>query len=149
MQNSAELKGGAGSAGSAPDGKAACGTLCAQRQTGLLLLKARHGVTHKEIGTIEVAETFRARTKGLLGRNSLEAGKGLLIKPCKGVHTIGMKFPIDVVFLDNRNIIIAVIKELQPNRLTSIRPRAASVLELPAGTIEATALNVGDVIDFY
>lgn len=111
-------------------------------------MKARHATTHKEIvGNLEVADTFRARSKGLLGRSSLAAGEGLLIKPCKGVHTIGMKFPIDVVFLADGNV-IGFCKELQPNRLTSIRLRATAVLELPAGTVEATALKVGDVVDF-
>lgn len=112
-------------------------------------MKARHATTHKEIaGNLEIAETFRARSKGLLGKSSLAAGEGLLIKPCKGVHTIGMKFPIDVVFLDDSSNVIGFCKELRPNRMTSIRLRAASVLELPAGTVEATALKVGDVVDF-
>jgi uncharacterized membrane protein (UPF0127 family) len=111
-------------------------------------MKAFHAITRKEIAVnLEVAETFRARSKGLLGKSSLAAGEGLLIRPCKGVHTIGMKFPIDVVFLDNSNKVIGICKELQPNRLTAIRLRAASVLELPVGTVEATALKLGDEVE--
>jgi uncharacterized membrane protein (UPF0127 family) len=111
-------------------------------------MKAFHATTHKEIaGNLEVAETFRARSKGLLGKSSLMAGEGLLIRPCKAVHTIGMKFPIDVVFLDHRNQVIAFCMELRPNRLTSIRLRAASVLELPAGTVKATTLKLGDEVE--
>jgi uncharacterized membrane protein (UPF0127 family) len=58
-----------------------------------------------------------------------------------------MKFPIDVVFLDNRNHIIHFCEDLTPNRLTSIYLRAASVLELPAGTIKASALKIGDEVE--
>ncbi len=112
-------------------------------------MKVFHAATHKEIvSNLEVAETFSARSKGLLGRSSLVVGEGLLIRPCKGVHTIGMKFPIDVVFLDYSNNVIGLCKDLQPNRMTSIRLRASSVLELPVGTVAATALKVGDVVDF-
>lgn len=93
-----------------------------------------------------VADNIFTRMKGLLGRNSLAEGEGLLIRPCKGIHTFGMKFPIDVVFLDSRNLVIAVHKELASNRLTPIYPKGASVLELPAGTIEATATKIGDEI---
>ncbi len=112
-------------------------------------MKVCHAATREEIaGAIDVAESFRARSKGLLGRSSLAEGEGLLIRPCKGVHTVGMKFPIDVVFLDNGNSVIGICKALRPNRLTPIRLRATSVLELPAGTVAATALKVGDVVDF-
>lgn len=81
-----------------------------------------------------------------MGRNSLAEGEGLLIRPCKGIHTFGMKFPIDVVFLDSGNLVIAINKELASNRLTPIYPKGSSVLELPAGTVEATATKIGDEI---
>lgn len=85
--------------------------------------------------------------KGLLGASSIPAGKGLLLKPCMGVHTFGMTFPIDVLFLDKGNHVIAVITNLQPNRISRLYLNAASALELPAGIIEATATSLGDKID--
>lgn len=86
------------------------------------------------------------RMKGLLGRDSMAKGEALLIKPCSSVHTIGMRFTIDVIFLDKKNNVIAVKKNMQPNRLSSLYLKASSAIELPAGTIEATATKVGDRI---
>jgi len=84
--------------------------------------------------------------KGLLGRRELREGESLLIKPCKSIHTIGMRFPIDVVFLDKKNNVIIVRTSLPPNRMTGIYLNAASVLELAAGTLAATDTGVGDRI---
>ena len=98
------------------------------------------------VSRLAIADNLFARMKGLLGRSALAEGEGLMIVPCKGIHTFGMKFPIDAVFLDSRNIVIAIRKGLVSNRLTRIYPKAASVLELPAGTIEATATKIGDEI---
>ena len=93
------------------------------------------------------ADNLLARLKGLLGRNSLPPGEALLLKPCNGIHTFGMRFAIDVIFLDRENRIVAVTKELPPNHLTRIYFHAASVLELPAGTVEATATAIGNQIE--
>lgn len=88
------------------------------------------------------------RMKGLLGRKSLHDGESLWIKPCNSVHTIGMRFPIDVIFLDKKNRVLAIKKNLQPNRLTPIYFKATSVLELPCGIIDTTLTNIGDEIAF-
>ena len=93
-----------------------------------------------------LASTLLRRMKGLLGRKALLNGEGLWIKPCNGVHTFGMRFPIDVVFLDRELRVIAVTQSLQPNRLTRLYRNAASVLELPSGTAELTATVTGDII---
>ena len=93
-----------------------------------------------------LADTLLRRMKGLLGRKTLACGEGLWIKPCNGVHTFGMRFPIDVVFLDRELHVIAVTQSLQPNRLTRLYRNAASVLELPSGTAELTATVTGDII---
>jgi uncharacterized membrane protein (UPF0127 family) len=101
-----------------------------------------------ELGNdISLATSLSARLKGLLGKNKLEAGKGLLICPCKGIHTFFMKFPIDAVFLDKDNRVVALAHALPPNRMTSIYPKAVSVLELPAGTL-GEGVVVGDEIKF-
>jgi uncharacterized membrane protein (UPF0127 family) len=93
-----------------------------------------------------LADTFLGRMRGLLGRDALVRGEGLWIKPCKGVHTFGMRFPIDVVFLDRQLRVIAVTRSLPPNRLTRMYINAASVLELPSDTAEHTATVTGDRI---
>jgi uncharacterized membrane protein (UPF0127 family) len=87
------------------------------------------------------------RMKGLLGREGLRPGESLWIRPCSSVHTVGMKFAIDLLFLDKRNVVIAMKKHLRPNRLTSVYLHAGGVLELPAGTIDATTTAVGDRIE--
>jgi uncharacterized membrane protein (UPF0127 family) len=90
-----------------------------------------------------VAATVLSRARGLLGRRGLEEGEGLLITPCKGVHTFLMRFPIDVVFLDRENRIIHTVAHLQPHRMTRVLLRSSSVIELPAGTIFNSGSAVG------
>jgi uncharacterized protein len=97
--------------------------------------------------TVHVAQSLFARMKGLLGRTSLDSGEALWIKPCNSIHTIGMKFAIDAVFLDRANRVIALIPDLSPNRMSRIYPRAASVIELPAGTLAGTTLAIGETIE--
>jgi uncharacterized membrane protein (UPF0127 family) len=58
-----------------------------------------------------------------------------------------MKFPIDIIFLDNNNYVIAVRDNLAPNRMTPLYMRAASVIELPVGTLESTTTSVGDKLE--
>jgi len=95
---------------------------------------------------IMVADTLLARMRGLLGRERLETGEGLLIRPCKGIHTFFMKFAIDVVFLDRENRIVALFRALPPNRMTPVFRKACAVLELPAGSIDTNAA-AGDLVD--
>ncbi|MGI9101715.1 MAG: DUF192 domain-containing protein [Terriglobales bacterium] len=97
---------------------------------------------------IRVADTGLTRIVGLLGERELSQGDGLLIEPSQGVHTWGMLFPIDVVVLDNDWRTIAIRRALRPFRMTRIFFKAASVLELPPGTVDATSTAVGDAIDF-
>jgi uncharacterized membrane protein (UPF0127 family) len=111
-------------------------------------MKAWNVRNNRELSNnVEVADCLLKRMKGLLGKTGMQIGEGLWIKPCKSIHMFFMKFPIDVVFLNRKNQVIAVIKNLKPNRITRLYPRAVSVLELPAGTIEATATEVGDEIE--
>lgn len=111
-------------------------------------MKAKNLTSHTDLAcNLVKADNLFARLKGLLGRNSLPPGEALLLKPCNGIHTIGMRFAIDVLFLDRENRVVAVTKALQPNRLTRIYLHAASVLELPAGTIEATTTAIGNQIE--
>ena len=110
-------------------------------------MKAINTANNNELADdLVLADTLLRRMRGLLGRKALVRGEGLWIKPCNGVHTFGMRFPIDVVFLDRQLRVIAVTQSLPPNRLTRMYINAASVLELPSGTTEHTATVTGDRI---
>jgi len=95
----------------------------------------------------DVADTSRKRNVGLLKHSSLPEGEGLWIVPCEGVHTFGMKFPIDVVFLDRRKRVLKVRPDMGPWRVSLCLP-AHSVLELPAGTAARAGLQRGDELEF-
>jgi uncharacterized membrane protein (UPF0127 family) len=99
-------------------------------------------------GNVVAAECLWNRMKGLIGRDYLEKGESLWIRPCNSVHTVGMKFPIDILFLDLENRVIGVSERMPPNRLSRIFFKARSVLELPAGALSASVTEVGHRIDF-
>ena len=82
-----------------------------------------------------------SRARGLLGRPALEPGQGLLIVPCRGVHTFGMAYPIDVVHLDREGLVRAVVRRLRPWRIGPLLWDADLALELPA---DAARTSVGD-----
>jgi uncharacterized membrane protein (UPF0127 family) len=87
----------------------------------------------------DVAATSWRRMRGLLGRPPLAPGQGLLIRPCQGVHTLGMAYPIDVVHLDRELVVRKVLRGLRPWRIGPLVWRASIVLELPAGTADGTS----------
>ncbi|MER7570709.1 DUF192 domain-containing protein [Streptomyces sp. NPDC126514] len=89
---------------------------------------------------LEIAASYRARRRGLLGRDSVEGA--LLLSPANSVHTIGMRIPIDVAYLDRRLRVIAV-RTMKPGRLGLPRPRARYVLEAEAGAMAGWGLGVG------
>jgi uncharacterized protein len=93
--------------------------------------------------SVELANHSAARGKGLLGRDSLLAGEGLWILPCQAVHTVGMRFPIDLVYLDRDLRVRKVRSNVYPWRLSAC-VSAHSVLELAPGTIQETRTNRGD-----
>jgi uncharacterized membrane protein (UPF0127 family) len=98
---------------------------------------------------LAVADTHWTRLRGLLGLASRDFGngRGLWIKPCHGVHTLGMGFPIDVVYLDRSLTVVHVQSELKPWRFAPIRAQATSVLELPCRTAAETKTAIGDKIE--
>jgi uncharacterized protein len=96
---------------------------------------------------VEVADEGAKRRKGLLGRQELRAGEGLWIRPCEAVHTFGMQFPIDLVYLDRKLRVKKVRSGVRPWRLSACFS-AHSVLELASGTIRETQTKPGDRIEF-
>lgn len=97
---------------------------------------------------LAVADTHWTRLRGLLGlgADDFRNGSGLWIVPCHGVHTLGMSFAIDVVYLDRALTVIDVRAAVPPWRFAPVRYAAASVLELPCHTAAQTKTAVGDTI---
>jgi len=93
---------------------------------------------------VRKADNFLTRLVGLLKRNHLGPEEALWLMPSKGIHTIGMKFPIDVVFLNRGNTVVGLVQGMAPCRLSSIHFSSYSVLELPTGTIRKSRTEVGD-----
>ncbi|HEY1800449.1 MAG TPA: DUF192 domain-containing protein [Terriglobales bacterium] len=98
---------------------------------------------------LRLAATHWSRFRGLMGRNAGDfgTGKALWIVPCHGVHTLAMRFPIDVLYLDRNKVVVHLEQTLKPWRVAAVRMAAASVLELPDGTVHSTGTAVGDVLD--
>jgi uncharacterized protein len=93
-----------------------------------------------------VADSFLRSLVGLMGRPGLDAGHGLWIVPCQSVHTFWMRFPIDVIFLDEHRKVIHLAENLRPFRISRHLPNARSVIELPVSSIKATGTQIGDEI---
>jgi uncharacterized membrane protein (UPF0127 family) len=91
-----------------------------------------------------VADSFSTRLVGLLRDTALAQGDGLWIVPCNSIHSIGMKFIFDAVFLDKNLRVVHLMREMKAWRLSKIVFSAHSVLELPAGTIVQSATVFGD-----
>jgi len=113
----------------------------------------RYAVKVVETGAVaataaRLATSLGDRMKGLLGTRSLPAGEGLIIRPCTGVHTFFMKYPIDVVFLAGGGRVAAVYHSLKAWRLTAIHPQASEVVELPAGTARDRGITEGLTIGY-
>lgn len=94
---------------------------------------------------VDVAATRATRRRGLLGRESLGETEGLLLTPCKAVHTVGMRFPIDVIFIDRDGRAVRIVPALAPWRI-AISARAKAVIELAAGTAAASDIRIGDML---
>ena len=96
---------------------------------------------------VDVADTRATRAVGLLSRTGLEPGEGLWIVPSRGVHTCWMRFPIDVIALDESGVIIDRVAHLKPWRIRLPRRGTAGVLELRAGTLDQSGTRIGHRIE--
>jgi uncharacterized membrane protein (UPF0127 family) len=96
------------------------------------------------LAAAEVAVTREARRRGLMGRDGMEGV--LILRPCRHVHTFGMKFPIDVAFCDRYGFVLHVCT-LGPRRISRFVPRAYFAIEAPAGAFERWKLELGDVVE--
>lgn len=98
-----------------------------------------------------IARSHWSRFRGLMATPSsnFRPGQGLWITPCHGVHTFAMRFPIDVIYLDRESTVVHLQQELKPWRMAAVRIRAASVLELPVGTVHQSGTTLGDQVDIF
>lgn len=92
----------------------------------------------------ELADTFVARLRGLLGKPLLRTGEGILLTPCNAVHMWGMKYPIDVAFLDSEGVVMAMYEGLPPGGRTRRHRGARYALEVPVRTLSIAGVKVGD-----
>ena len=96
------------------------------------------------LASLEVAEDRKARRRGLLGRDGIEGA--LLLRPARSVHSIGMRFPLDVAWCDRELQVVRVVR-LAPYRMTRSVLRASAVLEAEAGSFARWNLAVGDQLE--
>ncbi len=93
-----------------------------------------------------VAHSRWERLVGLLGRTSLADGEGLLLQGTRSVHTFGMRFAIDILYLDPANRVLLTVHALLPNRIAPWHWSVHSVLELRAGTLARSQTQIGDFV---
>ena len=96
------------------------------------------------LATAEIAETRRARQRGLLGRDALDGA--IVLRPCRAVHTVGMRFAIDVAFCDDTGTVLRTYS-LRPWRVTRVVWRSSYVVEANAGSFERWRLRPGDRVE--
>ena len=98
----------------------------------------------KVLAHVEVADSFAARLKGLMGRRDLEGA--ILLRPARSVHTIGMRFAIDVAYCD-KDLRVLCTLTMRPLRIGRPRPKAHAVIEARAGAFQRWGLEAGDTLE--
>jgi uncharacterized protein len=99
------------------------------------------------LGTrVAIADTWWLRLRGVLARAAIRPGEGLMLTPCRAVHTYGVAYPIDVAFIDPRGVVVSTYSSLAPGTRTAWHGAAMSALELPPGTLELSGTQNGDTI---
>jgi len=95
---------------------------------------------------VVVADTFFRRLVGLLNRSSLQKGEALILKPSNAIHTLFMRFAIDVLFLDKNHKIVGILPVFLPFRLSKVYFNAQITVELPKNCLEITQTKLGDTV---
>jgi uncharacterized protein len=93
---------------------------------------------------VAVADTTFLRLKGMIGRLKPPVNEGLWVVPSRGIHTLGVFFPLDLVYLNDGHRVIHVVESFPTFRIAPLRRQAASVLELPTHTIYSSQTQLGD-----
>ena len=111
------------------------------------LLRVVNAKRDRELGTrIGLADGWLVRLRGMLARPAPRPGEGLLLTPCSSVHMYGMRFPLDVAFLDRGGAVVAMYPSLAPGSRTRWHRNAAHALELSAGALVESGTSIGDVL---
>ena len=97
---------------------------------------------------VRVADRWWPRLRGMIVYPEPEAGEGLLLRPCQGVHMHWMTYPLDVAFVDSDGQVVALYHGLRPWRFSSTHRDATCAIELPAGMLEDTRTEVGDRLEW-
>lgn len=97
--------------------------------------------------SIELANTFKKRLKGLIGRHGLNCGEAVILYPCNSIHTFFMKFPIDVLFVDKEAVVLKTMENIKPFSLSPRITNSYMVVELPAGRLAATGTTAGNHLE--
>ena len=95
----------------------------------------------------DVADNIVTRLVGLLRTAELRRGEGLYIVPCSQIHMFGMKYAIDVVFLDRVGLVVGLCEAIKPGAISPMFFNAYGCLELPTGVIADTGTKDGDEIE--
>lgn len=95
-----------------------------------------------------VANNFKSRFIGLMGRNQFPSGEGLLLTKCNSIHMCFMKFALDIVFIDDSKKVVHLIKGIPPWKVSGIVKSAKNTIELPVGTIKSSKTEIGDFLDY-
>ena len=96
----------------------------------------------------QIAVTLFSRMRGLLNRTSLKKGEGLVIVSCQQIHTVFMRFPIDVIFVDKTHKVVGLVRNIPPFGFSPIFWNASFAIELPTSAIEKAQTQSGDILEF-
>ena len=112
-------------------------------------MRVRNRTRNSLLGvSVTPATTFWSRLRGYIARPRPKQGEGILLNPCDAIHTWWMTFELDVLFLDDRGRVLEMVQSLRPWKLTRKVAGARYVLEVPAGTIDASGTRVGDELSW-
>lgn len=113
-----------------------------------LRIQRDNKVTPTPISQVKRANTFWTRLVGLLNRAELSHTEGLLIEPCSSIHTVGMRFAIDVIYLSKENKVLGVHESVAPYKFRVGPKKAVKVLEVSEGNVNRTGIHLDDILIF-
>lgn len=100
------------------------------------------------VENLQIANKPWSRIRGLLFKPALASNQGLALIPCNSIHSLGMRYAIDVIYLDKKNQVVKCSSDFKPNSLGPIVFKANAVIELPAGRLRGLDVRVGDQLSY-
>lgn len=110
-------------------------------------MRLRNPVRGAEMGNVRRADTFAARLAGLLFTDPEKDGRPLWIVPCSSIHTLGMRRPLDILFLDREMRVVKKVLKVKPMTLCVSCSKAHSVLEFFSGKWDPSSIEEGDALE--